>query len=138
MSDCTLPKPAPDVTAYLRGLERHGEDRIWRTALQARQEIERLRKLLEAAGPAAKRYRYLRDRPLDSIHAGGVFAGRTPDNVVLNGGDLDAAIDAAMPCDYCDGTGDVHSFDGEWRGYCTCPAGTPATTEPATRGQQED
>lgn len=21
-------------------------------------------------------------------------------------------------CEYCDGTGDVHSFDGEWRGEC--------------------
>ncbi|MDR0212864.1 MAG: hypothetical protein LBJ15_02530 [Comamonas sp.] len=26
-------------------------------------------------------------------------------------------------CEYCDGTGDVHSLDGEWRGTCTCPAG---------------
>jgi hypothetical protein len=26
-------------------------------------------------------------------------------------------------CEYCDGTGDVHSFDGEWRGYCCCEAG---------------
>lgn len=22
-------------------------------------------------------------------------------------------------CPYCDGTGDVHSIDGEWRGVCT-------------------
>jgi len=22
-------------------------------------------------------------------------------------------------CEYCDGTGDVHSIDGEWRGVCT-------------------
>lgn len=26
-------------------------------------------------------------------------------------------------CEYCDGTGDVTAIDGEWRGYCTCPAG---------------
>lgn len=26
-------------------------------------------------------------------------------------------------CEYCDGTGDVHSLDGKWRGMCTCPAG---------------
>lgn len=26
-------------------------------------------------------------------------------------------------CEYCDGTGDVHSPDGEWRGICSCPAG---------------
>ena len=28
------------------------------------------------------------------------------------------------PCPYCDGTGDVHSPDGEWRGVCTCGDGT--------------
>lgn len=44
----------------------------------------------------AKRYAYLRERHLDAIKAGGVFAGMTPDNVVLNGNDLDAAIDAAL------------------------------------------
>ena len=47
----------------------------------------------------AARYRYLRDRDLDTIDKGGVFAGRTPQNVVLNGDDLDAAIDAAMAGD---------------------------------------
>ena len=26
-------------------------------------------------------------------------------------------------CEYCDGTGDVHSIDGEWRGVCICEAG---------------
>ena len=26
----------------------------------------------------------------------------------------------------CNDSGDVHSFDGEWRGRCTCPAGQPA------------
>jgi hypothetical protein len=44
----------------------------------------------------AARYRWLRDRDLDVIHHGGVFAGMTPQNVVLNGADLDAAVDAAM------------------------------------------
>ena len=44
----------------------------------------------------AKRYVYLRERSLDAIKAGGVFAGMTPDNVVLNGEDLDAVIDAAL------------------------------------------
>jgi hypothetical protein len=43
----------------------------------------------------ARRYRWLRSRPLDAIQDGGVFAGKVPDNVVLNGEDLDAAIDAA-------------------------------------------
>lgn len=42
-----------------------------------------------------RRYGYLRDRPLDAINQGGVFAGQTPENVVLNGEDLDAALDDA-------------------------------------------
>lgn len=30
-------------------------------------------------------------------------------------------------CTYCDGTGDVHGLDGEWRGVCTeCPAAATA------------
>ena len=44
----------------------------------------------------AERYRYLRDRDLDTIEEGGLFAGMTPDNVVLNGGDLDQEIDKAI------------------------------------------
>lgn len=43
-----------------------------------------------------RRYAFLRARSLETIRAGGVFAGKTPDNVVLNGDDLDAAIDMAM------------------------------------------
>jgi hypothetical protein len=42
----------------------------------------------------AERYTWLRERDLSTVHQGGVFAGRTPENVVLNGADLDAAIDA--------------------------------------------
>ena len=44
----------------------------------------------------AARYRWLRDRDLDTISAGGVFAGQTPENFILNGVDLDSAIDQAM------------------------------------------
>ena len=47
------------------------------------------------AGHAA-RERWLRERDLNTLHEGGVFAGRTPHNVVLNGADLDEAIDAGM------------------------------------------
>ena len=43
-----------------------------------------------------RRYAHLRSRNLDTIKTGGVFAGMTPDNLVLNGADLDAAIDDAM------------------------------------------
>jgi hypothetical protein len=44
----------------------------------------------------AKRYEWLRSRDLEQISLGGVFAGMTPDNTVLNGVDLDNAIDAEM------------------------------------------
>lgn len=44
----------------------------------------------------ALRYRHLRTKDLEMVYSGGVFAGRTPENVVLNLEDLDAAIDAEM------------------------------------------
>jgi len=44
----------------------------------------------------AARYRWLRERNLDAIENGGVFAGQTPDNMILNQEDLDHAIDASM------------------------------------------
>lgn len=52
-------------------------------------EVERLRK-------DAARYRWLRERDLETIRQGGVFAGMTPENIVLNQEDLDAEIDAAL------------------------------------------
>ncbi|WP_303676683.1 hypothetical protein [Pseudomonas aeruginosa] len=52
-------------------------------------EIEHLRK-------DAARYRWLRERDLETIRQGGVFAGMTPENIVLNLEHLDAAIDAAL------------------------------------------
>lgn len=42
------------------------------------------------------RYRWLRARPVDAVHMGGLFVGKVPDNVVINGDDLDAAVDQAM------------------------------------------
>ena len=44
----------------------------------------------------AERYRWLRARDLDTIYAGGLFVGMTPENYVLNGVDLDLAVDLAM------------------------------------------
>lgn len=46
----------------------------------------------------AVRYAYLRQRPVTAIalNEGGVFAGMVPENLVLNGADLDEAIDAAQ------------------------------------------
>ena len=34
----------------------------------------------------------------------------------------------AARCPDCDDTGDVTRFDGEWMGYCSCPAGTALRT----------
>lgn len=66
-------------------------------------EVETLRKVkaahkagMDRAIADAERYRYLRERDLDTIEQGGVFAGMTPDDVVLNGDDLDNAIDNAL------------------------------------------
>lgn len=52
--------------------------------------------MIENLAADAARYRWLRDQNLDTIQRGGVFASMTPENVVLNGEDLDVAIDAAM------------------------------------------
>lgn len=38
--------PKRDIVGLLRGLERHGDDNIWRMAQQAREEIETLRSQL--------------------------------------------------------------------------------------------
>jgi hypothetical protein len=61
-----------------------------------------INELVELASPAeedrrdARRYRYLRERDVKTISAGGVFAGLTPQNVVLSGNSLDCAVDEAM------------------------------------------
>lgn len=44
----------------------------------------------------AQRYRYLRNADVEAIHKGGIFAGQTPQNLVINEEDLDIAIDTAM------------------------------------------
>ena len=36
-------------------------------------------------------------------------------------------------CEYCDGTGDVHSIDGEWRGSCACATKMVSNTESVLR-----
>lgn len=50
----------------------------------------------EADARDAARYRWLRSRDLETISQGGVFAGMTPENVILNREDLDEAVDAAI------------------------------------------
>lgn len=61
------------------------------------------------------RYKYLRERDLDTIQKGGIFAGSTPDNQLLSGVDLDKAIDKELmkpksdiqPANKCDKTHDM-------------------------------
>jgi hypothetical protein len=69
-------------------VQKHGLDcgKNLYTSLQAR----------EPMSDDEKRYQYLRNRPLDTITSGGVFAGLTPENIVLNGDDLDKHIDDAI------------------------------------------
>ena len=43
-----------------------------------------------------RRYQYLRCADIDSVYKGGIFVGRTPDNIVINGEDLDVAIDEKL------------------------------------------
>jgi hypothetical protein len=64
-------------------------------AYLAKQQVEQ-----EPMSDDEKRYQYLRNRPLDTITSGGVFAGLTPENIVLNGDDLDKHIDDAIEAHY--------------------------------------
>jgi hypothetical protein len=50
----------------------------------------------EALRNDAERYRVLRQADVDTIHNGGLFAGLTPDNIVINGHDLDRLTDAVI------------------------------------------
>jgi hypothetical protein len=59
----------------------------------------------------AERYRKLRDADINAIHKGGVFAGLTPDNVVINGEDLDIAVDLLIDAPAAS-TGEQESSDG--------------------------
>ena len=44
----------------------------------------------------AERYRVLRQADVDTVQNGGLFAGLTPDNIVINGLDLDIHTDAVI------------------------------------------
>lgn len=59
-------------------------------------ELEALRARVAELEKGAERYRWLRERDLDTITHGGVFAGQVPENFVISGKELDEAIDAAI------------------------------------------
>jgi hypothetical protein len=57
---------------------------------------DRLKVENEALRKDAERYRVLRQADVDTIHNGGLFAGLTPDNIVINGHDLDRRVDTVI------------------------------------------
>ena len=65
-------------------------------ALFMRSELESIKAERDSLLRDAERYRWIRHRNLDTISQGGVFAGMTPQNLVINEETLDEAIDAAM------------------------------------------
>lgn len=67
-------------------------DERWNVPLYTRPEPDEIRMLRLDA----ERYRWLRSRDLETISEGGVFAGMTPENLVINEETLDQAIDAAI------------------------------------------
>lgn len=65
--------------------------------------------------------------PAGDVHMSTCKSGKWPSRV--SNGDTAAPAPVEQRCTYCDGTGDVHSIDGEWRGTCPCaaaPAPQPA------------
>lgn len=56
-------------------------------------ELEALRTENARLRTDASRYQHLRNKDLSAISDGGVFAGMTPNNTVLNEGHLDLAVD---------------------------------------------
>jgi hypothetical protein len=83
------------VTRIEPGMEIDGEPLCWADEDLCSRCQDFLREQMEKD---AARYRFLRNRqtrPVD-MAAGGVFAGRIPNNVILGGEDLDRAIDAEL------------------------------------------
>lgn len=86
--------------------------------------IGRMEQQLQERNADAARYAWLRDRDLESINLGGLFVGRTPDNLVVNGDDLDAAIDERLlveqmaPRQQATPCGECHLQPGERCNVC--------------------
>ena len=90
-------KPVPDFNLWRRANElqellNQRDEQL--NSLEQRRYAEQQAR--EAAEKDAERYRWLRGRDFETIQQGGVFAGVTPENMVINGVDLDNAIDAAI------------------------------------------
>src|SRR6185312_489693 len=83
---------APDLW---RGYVPHATAALKAAALTRSPSVERVQVEIDAG-----RYRYLRNRPEDTIGKGGIFAGSTPPTgsggMILTEDDLDRAVDAAI------------------------------------------
>ena len=98
---------------------------------------EAVRKALELGKKYAKCL-MMNQAPFDEALAALAQQGATkncPQPEICGSKECEFCRDTAAPapveqrCTYCDGTGDVHSIDGEWRGTCHCaaaPAPQPA------------
>jgi len=88
----------PEIDALKDSLHRAINDarNFCQIGLNNWSEIQRLKAENERLRADAERYAWLRNRDLDTIGQGGIFAGLTPDNVVVNGDDLDRRVDVAM------------------------------------------
>jgi len=95
------------MATFANMASRSGKDRSSENLRKLAEELQHLADQAPEVAPAAPavdaetvkkaaRYDFLHSRDLSTIEFGGVFAGRTPDNVVLNGQDLDDAIDASI------------------------------------------
>lgn len=94
------PRPWPgnvptDVDLVCRVLMLSAENPELSVPIAAR-DLKRASLVIAHLAPDAARYRYLRGRQVSTLKDGGLFAGLTPDNLVINGPDLDARVDAAI------------------------------------------
>lgn len=80
------------IASELRGIAADADDAAPTTARVLRGAADRI----NALSANAARYEHLRAKDLEQAQSGGLFAGLTPDNVVINGDDLDDAIDREM------------------------------------------
>ncbi|RQG62788.1 hypothetical protein IPC203_08430 [Pseudomonas aeruginosa] len=84
------------ILGLISDLEEARNGMEYQSIMRLKNEMVRLKAENEVLRKDAARYRWLRERDLETIRQGGVFAGMTPENIVLNQEDLDAAIDAAL------------------------------------------
>ncbi|MCO2384226.1 hypothetical protein [Pseudomonas aeruginosa] len=84
------------ILGLIADLEEARNGMEYQPIMRLKNELDRLKAENEALRKDAARYQWLRERDLETIRQGGVFAGMTPENIVLNLEHLDAAIDAAL------------------------------------------